>query len=283
MHGHTAPDVVPRSLNDVELARLARDSGMRAIVLKNHHVATADRAQLAMQAVPGIEVFGGVVLNRAVGGINPDAVRRMVEMEGGRGRIVWLPTFDAENGVRAEREERPFVKVIREGRLVPELVEVIRLITRYDLVLATGHLPAAESIVVIKAAKAAGVKRILVTHVLSPALHATPEDLVEMVRLGAMLEFVWLAHYVAPTTANVRFPGPSRPPLPLECCVEAIRAVGAEHIVLASDFGQQGNPPPPDGLHAFAAELHQAGISAQQLDLMLRRNPARLLELAAAW
>jgi microsomal dipeptidase-like Zn-dependent dipeptidase len=170
-----------------------------------------------------------------------------------------------------------------DGGIAPCQTVRDRHVARYDLVLATGHLSAAESIVVIKAAKAAGVKRILVTHVLSPALHATPADLAEMVRLGAMLEFVWLAHYVAPTTANVRFPGPSRPPLPLERCVEAIRAVGAEHIVLASDFGQQGNPPPPDGLRAFAAELHQAGISAQQLDLMLRQNPARLLGLAAAW
>lgn len=99
-HCHTAPDVVPRLLDDVELARIARSSGMRAVVLKNHYTLTSDRAFAAMQIVPGIQVFGGIVLNRSVGGLNVEAVRRMIEMEGGRGRIVWLPTRDAENEVK---------------------------------------------------------------------------------------------------------------------------------------------------------------------------------------
>src|SRR5438445_4289963 len=77
-HCHTAPDSVPRSINDFELARLARDAGMRSIVLKNHFAPTADRAQLLMREVPGIAVFGGLVLNRAVGGLNAEAVRRMI-------------------------------------------------------------------------------------------------------------------------------------------------------------------------------------------------------------
>lgn len=92
VHCHTAPDALARSVDDVALARQAKAAGMRAIVLKNHYTATADRAWLAMRAEPGIEVFGGIALNRAVGGINAEAVLRMAQMEGRRGRMVWLPT-----------------------------------------------------------------------------------------------------------------------------------------------------------------------------------------------
>ena len=54
------------------------------------------RAQLAMKEVPGIEVFGGIVLNKAVGGINPDAVEWMHRVYGSRGKVVWLPTFESD-------------------------------------------------------------------------------------------------------------------------------------------------------------------------------------------
>ncbi len=77
MHTHTHPDVFGRNIDDVDLARIAKARGMRGVVLKNHISETASRAALAMKEVPGIEVFGGIVLNKAVGGINPDAVEWM--------------------------------------------------------------------------------------------------------------------------------------------------------------------------------------------------------------
>src|SRR3954468_19143814 len=90
MHVHPDPDVFGRALTDVEVAMVAKRKGMRGIVLKNHVVATADRAKLAMDAVPGIEIWGGIVLNNAVGGINPAAVEWMHRMSGSRGKVVWL-------------------------------------------------------------------------------------------------------------------------------------------------------------------------------------------------
>src|SRR6266567_1875498 len=108
-HCHSAPDTVARSINSFEVVRQARAAGMRGVVLKNHFVSTAALAQLAMQEIGGIEVFGGIVLNRSAGGINAEAVRKMTQVEGRHGRIVWLPTFDAENQVRFSKEDRPFV------------------------------------------------------------------------------------------------------------------------------------------------------------------------------
>lgn len=272
LHCHSAPDVVARSVDDVQLARLARAAGMRAVVLKNHYTATADRAALAMSAVGGIEIFGGLVLNRAVGGLNAEAVRRLSETAGGRGKIVWLPTFDAQAAGSATGARRPFIPVIAAGRPVPELAEVLREVAHHRLVLATGHAAAADSRLVVAAARAAGIEHIVVTHALFPPLSAKPADLLALAKLGAWLEFSWLMHH-APAA-------PGRPMVPLAVCVDAIRAVGAEHIVLSSDFGQAANPPPPEGMRAFLAALRTAGITEAELDLMARRNPARILGLA---
>lgn len=267
-HCHTGPDVVARSINDLELARLARDAGLRGIVLKNHQTMTADRAQLAMQEVPGIEVFGGVVLNRSVGGINAEVVRRMLLMDGHRGRIVWLPTVDAQFQAATAGEERPFVAVVRDGKPVPELAEVFALIAANDLVLATGHSSIPESLVLVAAARNAGVHRIVITHAMAPPLNASMDDMHQLARLGAVIECTWLHHL-----------GDTPESLALEKYAQAIRAIGAEHFLVSSDLGQAGNPLHPDGMRAFIDGLTAAGLTANEIDLIARRNPARLLGL----
>lgn len=74
LHVHSHPDVFGRSMDDVDVAHMAKARGMRGFVIKNHVSETGSRAALAMKAVPGIEIFSGIVLNKAVGGVNPDAV-----------------------------------------------------------------------------------------------------------------------------------------------------------------------------------------------------------------
>ena len=106
-HCHSGPDALQRSVSDLEIARIAQRAGLRGLVLKNHFTSTAGRAELVRREVPGLEVFGGIVLNRAVGGLNPEAVKRMTEFEGERGKVVWLPTFDAGNHVKFFKENRP--------------------------------------------------------------------------------------------------------------------------------------------------------------------------------
>jgi hypothetical protein len=274
LHCHTGPDTVGRSLGDLQLVRLAREAGMRAIVLKNHFTMTADRAQLVMGEVGGIEVFGGIVLNRAVGGINPEAVERMVQMGGRRGRIVWLPTIDAENQVRFTNDRRPFVAVVRDGKPVPELGAVLALIARHDLVLATGHLSADESLIIAAAARQAGVQRLLVTHCLAEASLATPAKLRQLAGLGAMLECTWLTH--SPGQGGAINVGR---PVPVAEGAGLMRAIGAEHFIISSDLGQQNNPHHPAGMRNFMAALLDAGITPLEIDLMVRQNPARLLGL----
>src|SRR6202158_4212144 len=125
LHVHSDPDDRPRSIDAIDVAKLARLRGMRAIVLKNHYDPTAALAYIVRKEVPGLEVFGGIDLNLTVGGMNPAAVDHMARVSGGWGRLVWMSTFDAENQVRYSKENRPFVSVARQGALSPGAKAVI--------------------------------------------------------------------------------------------------------------------------------------------------------------
>jgi Family of unknown function (DUF6282) len=266
-HVHSDPDSMPRSIDAIDAVKLARSRGMRGMVLKNHYEPTASLAYIVRKEVPGIEVFGGVVLNRSVGGVNPAAVERMVLLKGGWGRVVWMPTFDAENQVRYSKENRPFVSVSRDGRLLAEVGEVLDLIAKYKLTLATGHSSPAEDLLLIREARRRGIDRIIVTHAMLPPVGMTVDQMREAARAGGLIEFVYNA-MIGPNKAY-----------DIAQCVDAIRKVGPEHCVLSSDLGQAGNPLHPDGLVAFLRALKDAGFSNQQLDLMSKTNPARLLGL----
>ena len=263
LHVHAGPDSRPRSVDDIEAARGARDAGFRAILLKNHFTMTADRAALAMAQVDGIEIFGGVVLNRAVGGINPEAVRQMAEFSGGRGKVVWLPTFDAEHYVTAAGGGAPYVSILEDGRPLPAVLEVFALIAEHDLTLAMGHSSPGEVVRLIPEAKRLGVRRILVTHVFSQG--ATREEMRQMAGEGAIMEIDWLAVYSGGRT--------------IEDYVAAIRALGAEAFFMSTDLGQAGNPLHAEGMRAYIGAMREAGISEAEIDVLARRNPARLLGL----
>src|ERR1700722_5662846 len=115
IHVHTAPDSVPRSIDAIDLAKLAESRGMRAIVFKNHYEPTASVAYLVQKVVPGIQSFGGIDLNLSVGGMNPAAVEKMALTTGHLGKFVWMATFDARAQVLASKQDRPYVAVSRDG------------------------------------------------------------------------------------------------------------------------------------------------------------------------
>jgi hypothetical protein len=267
IHVHSDPDSVPRSIDSIDIARLARDRGMRCLVLKNHYEPTASLAYITRKVVPGIELFGGIALNRTVGGVNPAAVDRMTKVKGGWGRVVWMPTFDAENQVRVSQEKRPFVSVSRDGKVLPEVVEVLKIIAAHNLTLATGHSSPAEDLMLIREAKRAGVRRIVVTHAMLPPVSMNISQMKEAAGLGAYLEFVYNALI-----------GPNKV-FEIGQYTEAIRAAGVEHCILSSDLGQAGNPLHPDGLLAFFQLLRKEGFGEAEIDRMAKTNPARLLGL----
>ena len=267
VHVHSYPDDRPRSIDAIEVAKLARARKMRGIVLKNHYDSTGGMAYLVRKVVPNLEIFGGIALNLTVGGINPAAVEHMANVSGGFGRIVWMPTFDAENQVRTSKESRPFVSVARNGALLPEVKQVIGLIAKHNLVLATGHSAPEEGLLLLREAKQQGVQRMIVTHAMNTPVSMSIPQMREAASLGAFIEFVGGSLVAADAETRM-----SR-------YADAIRAIGPEVCVVSSDLGQQGNALPPDGFGAFLVSLRRRGFTGQEVDRMSKQNPARLLGL----
>lgn len=274
-HVHSGPDVFGRSVNDMEVGHAAARAGMRALVLKNHITSTADRAALVSSQVPGIEAFGGIVLNRAVGGINADAVEWMYRMEGGRGKVVWLPTFDADHHKRTFDAPGNGIKVVKDGQVTPETDAVLEIVAREGLVLQTGHVSPDETLLVIKRAAELGVKNIAVTHAMAAVPGLSVAQMKQAAGMGAYLELVFLNHLMGPQ-AHLAWMK-HWPQVSVEDMAKAIKEVGAAHFVLSSDLGQSGNPIHPDGYKRFVGGLKKAGISHEEIVQMMAVNPARLL------
>jgi hypothetical protein len=266
IHAHSDPDSMPRSIDALDLVRKYAKNGVRAVVLKNHYEPTASLAFIVRKSVPGIEVFGGIALNGSLGGINASAIERMAALKGGYGRIVWMPTFDSEHNVRG-KQDRPFVSVSRKGELLPEVKQALAQISKHKLALATGHSSPDEVIALIRAAKSAGIDRIVVTHPMLSLVGMTTEQMKQAAKLGAYLEFV--GNGVIGHTKAFEFGD----------YVKAIRAVGVDHCILSSDLGQAGNPDHVEGMLQILKGLSAAGLSDEELAKMTRRNPARLLGL----
>jgi Family of unknown function (DUF6282) len=273
-HMHISPDVVERKIDDITLARKFADLGMDGFVLKSHYGSTAERASVVRAAVPETNALGAIALNRAVGGINPLAVE-IAAREGAR--TVWLPTVDSVNESH-EREAPPGAKVpvwvklqleLREqgieippvpvldpddGTVLPELREVLGMIARHNMLLATGHLSRDEIFAVVDAALEAGVRDIVITHPEFPSQDLSVDDQKALADKGALLERC----FTTPHTGKVTW----------ERWIENIRVTGPEHSVLSTDLGQVFNPPVEDGMALMVDRLLEAGFKDEEVYVM---------------
>jgi Family of unknown function (DUF6282) len=281
-HVHIAPDFAPRRITDLELAERCLELGLAGFGLKSHYTATAERAAVVSAAVPGIRALGTITLNHAVGGLNATAVE-VAARQGAR--IVWLPTVSSENEygevaradpdgevpvwVRfeldlraAEVRPQPVPVVDTDGVPLPELLDVLAVVARHDLVLATGHLSRDEVFTVVDAAVAAGVGTIVVTHPEFPSQGIGPEDQVALAGRGALMERAFTTPYTGKCTWEAVF--------------VATRAVGARQTVWGSDLGQRFNPPVEDGLALMADRFLEAGFSDEEVRIMAVENTRSL-------
>ena len=268
-HVHQAPDSVKRALDADDLARLAKARGMRGLVMKNHWEPTASLAFLVRKMVPGIEIFGGVTQDLAVGGINLEAVKHMVATTGGYGRVVWLPTFDNDTAARRDKN-LPRVPVAEGGKLLPSVIALIDWIGQHpQLVLETGHVSPEEGLMVIAQARGAGVKHIVVTHALD--MGWTVPQMQQAAAQGAYLEFVYHST-LGPQQAQK-----------LKTYAEAMRAVGPAHCIMATDLGDippgTNYPLEPQGFLDFMRAMQKEGIAVADIDTMSKTNPALALGL----
>lgn len=275
-HIHSAPDVYPRLLNDVELALSAKENGMRAILVKNHYFETASRAQIASE-VADFKVFGGIALNLTNGGINKHAVKMALKLGA---KQVWLPTVHAQYFVQNKDHVANLATEIgsdvqgiyllnKDGSLREDLFPIFDLIAEYDAILGTGHVTKEEAKVAVKEAAGRGVKRIVVTHPAATFVHYSIEDMKEILDLGA----TFLEHTWNDVTRQVSHP------LKIEELFNVIKSMGAKYNIMSTDAGQWLNPPAAQQMGIYINEMLKRGISEKDVRTMTADNPAKILGL----
>ncbi|MFH1484729.1 MAG: DUF6282 family protein [Chloroflexota bacterium] len=265
IHIHFGPDYrVGRSVDGLMAARDARDAGMRAIVLKSHDYPTAGVAYHVQQVVEGIAVFGCVCLDSQVGGLNRDAL----DVAGKLGaKICWMPTHTAAFNMKQKGVAGKGISLIDgSGKLVPEMKDIFGLVKQYDMILGTGHTSPEEKFAVVDGARAAGLEKIVVTHPLLGNVLNT-DQMVQLAGKGAYIEHCF----------GATMPGGHR--MDPMAIVDAVRKVGAERTVLSTDFGQEQNPKPAEGFRVMIATLLKFGLTEKEMEIMVKKNPAKLLGL----
>ena len=271
LHYHSGPDVKPRKLSDLELMEQGVKLGARGVVIKTHFSPTAGRAALvnALRSEkypePDFELFGGIALNRSVGGLNPYALETELKLGA---KVVWLPTLDAENEF-CKAGKNGGIVLVRDGKAVPELQPIFDLIRDYDVCLQTGHISGDACFPVVEAARKAGVQKIVVTH---PEYHIVGMTLEQQARIvrdyGVLLE-----REAAQPVGNQFVSN-------LASNVEAIRAIGCEHFILATDSGQVSTPCWQDTLTDSLTYYLRAGFTPEQMHRMTVENPAKMVGIS---
>jgi len=272
MHLHPGPSPGPCRFDAIQAAQQAQQAGMKAIVLKSSSY-TAAVATIVSQLVPGIKVIGSICLNYGVGGLNYHAVENAAGLGA---KVVWMPTFSAANSINKMRalglplEGEGISLLDKAGKLVPEMDRILSIIKKNDMVLATGHISPQETIVLIKEARRAGIRKMVITHPTDKEFaenHFTIDDLKELAAMGAFIEFTLIGI------------------LPNEFChdpaqiAQTIKTIGPEHCIVSTDLGQPQNPLPVEGMRLFIATLLHHGITQKEVELMIKSNPAMLLGL----
>jgi hypothetical protein len=256
---------------------------MAGFASKSHFFCTAERATLAQKLYPACSVIGTITLNNPVGGINPLAV----EMAARAGaKLVWFPTIDSEHEQKhvfsAENKKLPYwaqilitlkqdnihspvINVLKDGKLIGAAYEVLDVIAKHRMILATSHVSHEETFALVKAAKERKVEHIIITHVDFPTTFYTVDEQKELSKYGAYMEHC----YTTWATNKVDLQETRR----------QIKELGADHVLLTTDLGQSASVYPDEGLLAFGNKLLESGVSESDVRKMCVDNPKLLLEV----
>lgn len=279
LHVHSYPCVFQRRIDDRQAAQAAAEAGMAGLMLKCHHESTVSRAYLIQKEFPQLKIFGGVVLNQFVGGINPAAAEVALRLGG---KEVWMPTIDAAHHIEVHGARGSYdvqstqggffwgepISAVKDGKVTDAAMVVLELIAKYDVILGTAHLSLPEIDLLVRAARERGVKKILITHPYFRVPAGMNLDfLKEMVRLGAIAEFGYCT--ISPMWAYVN----------LQFTKEIMEAIGYDHCVVMSDTGQSHNPLPPEAMWLYAQGLYEKGVSAANIEKLIVKNPRALLNI----
>lgn len=274
LHVHSGPSVMPRSLDHIEAIEDASKAQMRAVCFKDHWYMTVPAVDLIKKHYPSnsTEALGGIVLNNAVGGLNPHAVDHCLKLGG---RMVWMPTTSAANHVRhtyrhkSHHTRKPMMSSIAltvvddRGRLLDTVKQILDIIAEHDAMLAAGHLHISEIIPLYEEAKKCGVKRRLLNHPMH-IIDTKLEDMRDLARDGVFMEFCVNSFIECRSKRHTH-----------EELRTYIDTAGIEQSFFGSDLGQSYNPRPADGYRQMINVCIDVGFSDDEIRQLFAINAAR--------
>ncbi|MFC0388819.1 DUF6282 family protein [Muricoccus vinaceus] len=282
-HVHSGPSIAERGIDHLDLVVEASKAGFAAVVTKDHDYSGVMTAALIARHHPELrtKIYSSIVLNNVVGGFNPYAVEHMAAMGG---KIVWMPTLAAENHLRWEKTAgwvhpastqkiRPAagIPVLDGGKSVRDDVkEVLDIIAKNDIVLASGHLHISETWLVFEEARRRGVNRLVLTHP-EDIVDASMNDVRGIVAMGAFVEhslcmFLEGSKFKTRTEEDLR---------------KQIDAAGVDRTILCSDLGQTGVFSPLEGFRRGIRLCMDLGYSDPDIRKMVSTNAARAIGIEA--
>jgi hypothetical protein len=283
-HVHSGPSIAPRALDHLDLVRQMSEAGFAAVVTKDHDYAGVATAALITKHYPELhtKIFSGIVLNNVVGGINPHAVEHTAAMGG---KIVWMPTLAAENHLRWEktasfahpastqkmRAATPVPVLDVDKKVLDSVKEVLDVIAKNEMVLASGHLHVSETWMVFEEATRRGVKRLIFTHP-EEIVDASLNDVKGIAAMGAFVE-----HSICMFLEGSKFKVASS-----EDLRHHIEAAGIDQTIICSDLGQVGVFSPLEGFRRGVALCIELGYNDEDIHKMVSSNAARVLGLEAS-
>jgi len=308
IHVHAGPHLKtsPRSVDPFQAAIQALEAGMASIVYMDVFEMSNGTSWIVNRVVKDIKTFGGINLNTVYDGVNPRAVKTALEYGDGakyvafgthsthwmtsrEGQYVddkWIPSHVRFPKFRDEELARSIR--IPDGEPSQEIKEILQLIADHpEVYLITGHISPEESVRLCELASDYNITKVVVSSTI-PKL-STPEQLDEMVKTGAYLEYTLAGYthstgtrktdyYVELDYASDPIPG-NYPKFTIRNVADHIHTYGAEHCIIASDLGVYTLPPPVEGLREFIACLLDLGVSQEKIRSVVKDNPRRLLDL----
>ncbi|MDD5016974.1 MAG: DUF6282 family protein [Eubacteriales bacterium] len=272
-HIHAGPESGSnRVYDDDEIALEATKQGLKAVVYKTHTIPSFVRAPLVQKCVnrwaeendkSPVDVVGGVVPNYAAGGLNPTIVEVCADLGG---KLVWMPSINASHYYKVMGRSGGIDVLGKDGEVVPELLLIFEIIRDNNLILVLSHQSVYERFVLIKKASDMGVKKILLSHPLGSVNRADPEQIAQMVEMGAYAE----------VTYNTSFPNLYQKG-DIPGTLKLFDLIGFDKIVGGSECSQLGTTSPAVGMELFLRTLLLLGVSKDDIKTMLRKTPGKLL------
>lgn len=269
MHIHSGPDsLAERPLDSIQVARIAEQAGMKGIVLKSFSYNTASDAFLIGQNLTEkLRVFGSVVIGYTTTGGLAYAAETIEAMAKIGCKVIWFPAMDAKHCREYLGREGGISILDEDGRLKPEVYEILKVAKQYRMVVCSGHMSYKESTKMFDAAIALGITKMVATHPLAELSRFSLDEIKELAAKGVYIEHVYGT--LMPRLGSM---DPSD-------YVDCVKMVGAEKSLMGTDLAQVWDMPPADGMRHFIGMMIQFGCSPEEVEKMCKKNPAVLLDI----